>query len=303
MRAMALALVVLGGCSEKRRDPAPPPPPPEAPRLTACKQEAARLGTWIKALATEGDPVDVSPNQLAAYKGDARPSSESTSLIQIRLSPASVSSGGADWGKPGDKRTGKRLRDFATARRASSDDACELIIDHDTPWSAVVATMSAIAPIRVRLMFYRDKVEPPPGPSAIDAAIDADIAAFLAADDAARTSMHISSKVFARCPPAVPLWSRISPGLVAETLDVVGLAGAIEQCACDVDLDAVRRLVWTSTGRTRGKPSVRILVSVASSRDGAVAVTAKPEALWSDAHPAVTDAAKGGAAVFLVVED
>lgn len=301
MRTMALALVVLGGCSEKRRDPAPAPPPtpPEAPRVTACKQEAAKLGAWIKALATEGDPVDVSPNQLATYEGDASPTSENRSLISIRLSPTSVSSGGEDWGKPGDKRTGERLRDFAAARRASPDDACELIIDHDTPWSAVVATVSAIAPIRVRLMFDRDKVEPPPGPSAIDA----DIAAFLAADDAARTAMHISNKVFERCPPAVPIWSRISPGLVAQTLDGVGLAGAIEQCACDVDLDAVRRLIWTSTGRARGKPSVGIIVSVASSSDGAVAVTAKPDALWRDAHPAVTDAAKGDAAVFLIAKD
>ena len=302
MCTLVLALVVAGGCSDKQPPSRPPPAPApamDAPRVTACKQAVANLGTWIEALALEGDTVDVSPSKLASFKGPSTDPPDSASLIQIRLSPASVSSGGEDWGKPGDKQARKRLRDLVTAPAASPREAYELIIDHDTPWSAVVATLSALAPTRVRLMFERAEAAPPPGPSAIDADLDA----FLAADAATRQSMQIATRVFARCAPAAAIWSRLTPGLVAHTLAGLGLAGAIEQCGCEVDLDAVRRMVWVSTGRARARPSARVTVSVASSSDGAVAVTAKADAVWSDAHQAVVDAARGGAAVFPVVKD
>jgi hypothetical protein len=275
----SLVALFLWGCLGK--DPAPLRTKPDARTVSAeCEAATRHLGGWLQALAAEGREVVRPPSGVTLAAIPASPSP---------LVPGLVVTVTAD-----DMRVSGASADAAALKQALADARAATplyVIDVRTPWRAVKAATDAALAAGIPAVVFVFRAEgrslAAPEPSSIDRPLD-EAAAGGPLDGS------IPAGVFSRCREASELLS----GMVTLGADerfakvAAELPGAIARCGCDVEVPAVKRLMWAWWGRDApGAPYTGVTVKLAR---GGAAVTAPPETPWADAHRALVAAAASG---------
>jgi biopolymer transport protein ExbD len=250
-----LALILLvQACDDPSR--------PDKLGAEQCAQEVLRLRGWLKEMTEETDesPVPVRPSiflMVANIEKPDRPTS-SGPLVEISKKRTWVENQVARPDQLDDllKKTAKQAENLG---RGDKEEArlprLLLAVDRDAPWSRVVAVHDAAARAgftQISLLFtpYGQSTTKRPGPSSIDGQLD--------------TIQRMTDPV-KKVPRLAKLTRRVCSGCQAldkvfKTLSVTNpeakarvitrfLPDAVAECACAVDLPALKAILWTMLER------------------------------------------------------
>ena len=310
MRHLLVAVVVIG-CGATHDDkpapevtPAPEAKPREAPPAheAECADKTAKLSAWLADLTSEGGTsVMTSGVTLAKLDGEAPRPIASAPVVTISAKEISFQGMLTDTVPITDN--GMALRTALAANKAT--DAV-FVVDAAVPWSTVATAVTAAATANhthVTFVFAASspgKTTPPP-PSAVDKELD-ELAKPVDPSKKApklwdpkdpNRPPTIAEKVFKDCPmnDVFAKFGTAETRAEKDRLIVDALPKAIAACGCKVDIASVQRLMWAWYGRDGNQPMLGLGVDLAPK---GTAVTAKPNAPWSEASAAVVAAAKAG---------
>ena len=187
-----------------------------------------------------------------------------------------------------------------------------LVIDGKVAWSTVAPLLRAVAAAkhsRVTLVFAAGQsgAASRPPPSSIDAEASTRWPTpnpAKPAPDLAATAPdgNIASKVFADCAAVpqklFPELGKLDPGEF-DVAVVTGMPAEIEACGCRVEMAAVQRLMWAWWGRDSGPALAAVKIEIAADAKAGTAITAKPDAPWSEASQLLVAAAEQGKPISL----
>ncbi len=203
------------------------------------------------------------------------------------------------------KDKGKALRAALAAAPKSTDTL--FVVDAAAPWSAVSAVATAaVAADRGHVTFVfagnAPSKPPPPPPSPIDKELEELLKPPDPAEEAPKlidpkdpSFRSIPDKVFKDCPVNGDLLTKIGNAETAEEKDKLiseGIAQAVADCGCKVDVPSVQRLMWSWYGRDRVTPVVGITVDFA--KTGGTPLAVKAATPWSESAKVVLAAAQQG---------
>jgi hypothetical protein len=267
-----------------------------------CIDDATKLRAWLRELVAQNvQSFDTVGVKLVKLDEAAKPIAPAPAVV---ITAKDVAFEGKLLAALPIKDKGKALREALAAVPKGPDTL--FLVDAAAPWSAVSAVATAaVGADRGHVTFVfagngPNKPAPPP-PSPIDKELDdlakpadpANKAAKLA-DPKDPSLRSIPDKVFKDC-PVKDLFTQIGNAATAEDkgkLVSEGVANAVADCACKVDVPSVQRLMWSWYGRDRVTPVLGMTVDFA--KTGGTPVTAKLAAPWSETAQVVLAAAKQG---------
>jgi hypothetical protein len=267
-----------------------------------CIDDATKLRAWLRELVAEKVPTfDTGGVNLVKIDEAGKPVAAAPTIV---ITAKEIAFQGKLLAALPIKDKGKALREALAAVPKGPDTL--LLVDAAAPWSAVSAVANAaVAADRAHITFLfagnppSKPAAPPPSP--IDKELDelakpADPAkkAPKLADPKDPSFRSIPDKVFKDC-PVKDLFTQIGSAATAEDKDKLvseGIAKAVADCACKVDVPSVQRLMWSWYGRDSGTSVVSATVDFA--KTGGTPVTAKAPIPWSETSKVVLAAAKQG---------
>ena len=250
-----LALILLiQACDDSSR--------PEKLAAEQCAAEVLRLRGWLKEMTEETDesPVPVRPSiflMVANIEKPDRPTS-SGPLVEISKKRTWVENQVARPDQLDEllRKTAKQAENLGRGGREETRlPRLLLAVDRDAPWSRVVAVHDAAARAgftQVSLLFtpYGQATTKRPGPSSIDGQLD---------------NIQRMTDPVKKVPQLAKLTRRVCSGCQAldkvfKTLSVTNpeakarvitrfLPDAVAECACAVDLPALKAILWTMLER------------------------------------------------------
>lgn len=271
------AVLAAGGCGKGRE---------------ACKTEATELGRFL-AEANEGPQVFVAAPGLHLVSRPELPHTPPVPAPVVIVTTAGFVYEGQTVDLAGlatrlaDAST--RLRDRIAAghvsRRTPPDPHVVIVeIDEAAPWREVVAAMQAGATAgfdRPVVLFARPQPLKPPPPSAVDGELD-----HLERDGNAATELAtIASKAIKGCSALEKEFSRVGNDDgddKAKTL-IAAIPPALIDCGCDVDLPALRTVMWRIVSTP--SPTTSIALTLAAGGEEIAFPAATP---WREASARFT---------------
>lgn len=217
-----------------------------------CRAQAEELGTFLMT-TPHGSIVYVKTPELELVKRTgltARP--DETSMI-LTVTRKDVMFRGMP------VRTLDEVIDRVRRLRPGLDHA-ELQIDRATPWSKVVELVDGLRGngfTKLGLEFDNGATLPPPPRSSVDDKLDAIING---PDDNERAVKiaKLAEDVIKDCPALMRDMGRVSSETAESKADVIikSLAPALIECGCDVEMPALRSIMWRLTN---SPPNVNVI--------------------------------------------
>ena len=206
-----------------------------------CRTEAESLATLLRETPHEMSPLMPQQDVTLVKRSDLRDAGTWKAIVVVATAERTTSQG-SPIGGAGD------LRDLLELRRnggATKDYGVYFQLDRATPWSKVVELVDAkrVGHTQIGFAFATgDKLTPPPR-TPIDDKLDALMSG--PANNRAVELARLIETTITDCPALTEEFGKVGESTESKAdIIIKGLAPALVECKCDVDMPALRSVMW-----------------------------------------------------------